>query len=214
MKKYRVVDQPFVKHVLLAACVVVLVVMFVAGMPGLASAQSSPVPPVPANLEVPAGNKMFFVGHAVGTQNYICLPAVSGVRWTLFTPQATLVGEDDGQVATHYFSPNPGEAGTVRPTWQHSKDSSTVWARGMAGASTTDPAYVAPGAIAWLTLEVLHTQTGPKNGDRLVTTTFIQRLNTSGGAAPSTGCASLSDIGSMAFVPYEADYYFYKPTGK
>ena len=32
-------------------------------------------PPVPANIQVPAGNKAFLVGHAVGTQNYICLPA-------------------------------------------------------------------------------------------------------------------------------------------
>jgi hypothetical protein len=29
---------------------------------------------VPANIAVPAGNKLFLIGHAVGTQNYICLP--------------------------------------------------------------------------------------------------------------------------------------------
>jgi hypothetical protein len=30
-------------------------------------------PPVPPNLEVPARNKVFLMGHAAGTQQYICL---------------------------------------------------------------------------------------------------------------------------------------------
>jgi hypothetical protein len=47
-------------------------------------------------------------------------------------------------------------------------------------------------------------------GDTLTKTTFIQRLNTSGGLAPSTGCSSAADVGRLAFVPYSADYFFYK----
>jgi hypothetical protein len=49
------------------------------------------------------------------------------------------------------------------------------------------------------------------HGDRdtLTPTTFIQRLNTSGGVAPST-CNSSSDVGKEAFVPYKADYFFFK----
>ena len=35
-------------------------------------------PPLPSNLQVPAGNTAFFKGHAIGTQNYICLPSTSG----------------------------------------------------------------------------------------------------------------------------------------
>jgi Protein of unknown function (DUF3455) len=38
-------------------------------------------------------------------------------------------------------------------------------------------------------------------------TTFIQPLNTSGGAAPMTACPV---IGQTLFVPYMADYFFYK----
>ena len=53
-------------------------------------------------------------------------------------------------------------------------------------------------------------QDGPTGGDTLTATTFIQRLNTSGGVAPSTGCASSTDVGKQAFVPYTADYFFYK----
>jgi len=55
---------------------------------------------------------------------------------------------------------------------------------------------------------------GPTGGDTLTKTTFIQRLNTAGGVAPSTGCRSSSDVGTLAFVPYTADYFFYKAVGR
>jgi hypothetical protein len=98
-------------------------------------------PRVPDKLEVPAGNRAFLVGHALGTQNYVCLPsATGGVAWSLFTPQATLF-DDAG------------------------------------------------------------TQAGPTGGNTLTRTTFIQRVNTVGGSAPSTGCAVSTDVGSKAFVP-------------
>jgi Protein of unknown function (DUF3455) len=35
-------------------------------------------------------------------------------------------------------------------------------------------------------------------------------LNTTGGLAPKTGCSSLTDVGNKAFVPYTADYFFYR----
>jgi Protein of unknown function (DUF3455) len=57
---------------------------------------------------------------------------------------------------------------------------------------------------------VVGTQDGPTDGDKLSETTFIHRVNTSGGIAPATGCALSADIGKRAFVPYEADYFFYK----
>src|SRR5256885_13305745 len=60
-------------------------------------------PPVPANIQVPLGNTAFLVGHAVGTQNYICLPSGTGFKFTLFTPQATLFNNADKEVITHYF---------------------------------------------------------------------------------------------------------------
>jgi len=57
---------------------------------------------------------------------------------------------------------------------------------------------------------VVGDQPGPTGGERLTRTTFIQRLNTSGGIAPSTGCAQPTDVGSKVLVPYAADYFFYK----
>jgi hypothetical protein len=152
------------------------------------------------------------VGHAEGTQNYICLPSGTGFKFILFTPQATLFNDDEKQVTTHYFSPNlspiPPEApDTIRATWQHSRDSSTVW--GQVTHASTDSNFVAPNAIPWLLLKVVGAQDGPTGGHKLTETTFIQRLNTSGGVAP-TGCESLTDVGKQAFVPYTADYFFYK----
>jgi hypothetical protein len=164
-------------------------------------------PPVPANLEVPAGHRPYLAVHATGTQNYVCLPGASstGLVWTFYGPQATGFDRRDEQVMTHFLSANPVEGGTARPTWQHSRDTSAVWARPI--ASSTDPAYVEPGAIAWLLLEIVGTEDGPNGGRRLAPTTYIQRVETSGGQAPADGCATL---GAKLFVPYETDYYFFR----
>jgi len=192
------------------------IVAFTASSPQAAQANDITPPPLPPGLApVPAGQKLFLVGHAVGTQNYVCRPSGAGVAYVLFTPEATLFGGDGGQVITHYFSPNPFEPntdpkvvanGTIRATWQH-RDTSTVWAKlhQPNGAVTVDP-----NAIAWLLLDVVGARNGPTGGDKLTETTFIQRLNTTGGLAPSTGCSSLTDVGNQAFVPYTADYFFYK----
>jgi hypothetical protein len=121
-----------------------------------------------------------------------------------------LFNDDDKQVITHFLSPNPDENGTLRATWQHSRDTSAIWA--MAIQSSSDPAFGASGAIPWLLLQVVGVQDGPTNGAKLSKTTFIQRLNTAGGVAPSDGCTESTDIGKRMFVPYEADYFFYKVT--
>ena len=75
-------------------------------------------PPVPDNIRVLPPNAPYLVGHAVGTQNYVCLPSGSGFKFTLFTPEATLFDDFGKQIITHYFSPNPEEGGKIRATWQ------------------------------------------------------------------------------------------------
>jgi hypothetical protein len=186
-------------------------------MGGAALAQTASVlkpPPVPDNLQPPEGNVLFLQGQAQGTQNYICLPSATGFSWTFFSPQATLfVGfKTNGvlfrqQIITHFLSPNPAEGGTGRATWQSSFDTSAVWARAI--GSSTDPNFVASGAIPWLLLQAVGTQRGPANGDILAHTTFVQRLNTGGGVAPSIGCSAAENVGATALVPYSADYFFY-----
>lgn len=189
------------------ACVAAVAVSLTVVLPQLACADHGTLPEVPANIEVPAGSRAFLVGRGIGTQNYICLPSGAGFAWTLFTPQATLFSDESRQLTTHFFSPNPLEGGTVRATWQHSRDTSTVWARAI--ASSSDPDFVAPGAIPWLLLQVVGTQAGPTGGGALTATSIMQRVNTVGGVAPATGCAQASDVGQQRFVPYEADYIFY-----
>jgi len=195
-----------------------LVVALSIVLPHAAYAQVIP-PPVPPNLEVPAGNTAFRIDHAAGTQAYICLPTFSRVpgdriptyAWTFFGPQATLFEDNGEQVATHFLSPNPVdpvENGTPRATWQDSRDTSRVWAGAISVYGETD--YVAPGAIPWLLLRVVGRQLGYGGSDTLTVTTFLHRVNTAGGVAPKNGCSSANDVGSRALVPYAADYVFYR----
>ena len=209
MKKHNVLEKLFKHWILDVLCATVLVAFALSAVLQPAHAQELKPTAVPANIQVPAGNKLFLVGHAVGTQNYICLPADGTFKFILFTPQATLFKEEK-QITTHYFSPNPFEGGTVRATWQHSKNSSTVWGKVADGNSSSDPAYVAPGAIPWLLVTIVGAQAGPDDSDKLAATTYIQRINTAGGVAPATGCAAPTDVGNKAFVPYTTDYLFYK----
>jgi hypothetical protein len=178
-------------------------------------AQELTVPPVPADIQAPPEAKVFLKGHAVGTQNYMCLPSGDSVAWKLVGPQATLfvnirwfTGDIQQQIMTHYSSANPDEGGTARPTWQGSMDTSAVW--GKMKASSADPNYVAPGAIPWLLVEVVGSEKGPAGGELLTAAKFIHRVNTTGGQAPATGCSLESEIGSMKMVPYTADYFFYR----
>lgn len=175
-----------------------------------ARAQQIVPPPVPAGIAVPDGHELFLGARAAGTQNYICLPAADRFAWTLVTPQATLFDELDAQVTTHFLSPNPVEGGTPRATWLHSLDTSAVWARAIASYAGED--FVAPGAIPWLLLEAEGGLPGPAGGDTLAPTTYLQRVNTTGGRAPATGCSRKKDVGSRAFVPYTADYFFFRAT--
>jgi hypothetical protein len=200
-----------------------MVRLFVAGVcllglfPPVVFAQRVPppridVPEVPAELRVPAGHEVFLQGFASGTQNYVCLPGSAGPAWKFIGPQATLYqtfkGEPRQQITTHFLSADASENHVARPTWQHSFDSSRVWGRLV--ASSTDGNYVAPGAIAWLLLAAAVTEAGNEGGVALADTTFIQRVNTSGGSAPSTASSYPSQVGSVALVPYTTDYYFYR----
>ena len=64
------------------------------------------------------------------------------------------------------------------------------------------------GIIGLVLLQSVGNQKGPSGGRLLADTTFIQRLNTNGGSAPTTSCT----VGQTQLVPYTADYYFYRKT--
>jgi len=198
---------------------------------GIASAQEKPQdkkeeitnPATPAAITPPAGNSAFLVGHAVGTQGYVCLPTSTGASWTVNAarPEATLFTNIFGeavQIITHFLSPNtnpnefaPNPVPFGNPTWQSSLDSSKVWGQPThAIAAGSDPSCPNAGSISCLLLQVVGSEQGPDGGKLLTKTTFIQRLNTLGGSAPATGCFVPSDVGRQALVPYSADYFFFR----
>jgi hypothetical protein len=170
------------------------------------------------------------MGHALGTQGYVCLPTAAGAStasWTVkgARPEATLFQTIFGQpfqIITHFLSPdtNPNDAAPNplpfgSATWQSSLDSSKVWAAVLdpkknAIPAGSDASCPNTGSIACLLLTSIGSEQGPSGGKVLSKTTFIQRLNTAGGSAPADGCSTSADVGNQVLVPYTADYLFYK----
>jgi hypothetical protein len=138
---------------------------------------------VPGAIAVPKGNELYLEAHAVGVQIYSC----NGQAWSLSGPRADLY---DGRkkIGTHFAG----------PTWQ-TKDGSKVVAARVSGIN------VDPTAIDWLLLSATSTTPG-----KLGRTTYIQRVNTTGGLVPSAADCHAGTAGTVEEVPYTADYRFFK----
>ena len=190
------------------------------GLGTISGAAAQVVPPTtPDLIAVPVGNSAYLVGHASGSQGYTCLPtATGGTAWNPNArPEATLFSDffrQQFQIITHFQSINEGpKPGVIPPlsgnaTWQGSLDSSRVWAVKAAGIDP-DPSIAScpnTGSIQCLKLQSVGNKKGPTGGNVLFKTTFIQRLNTAGGAVPTTACT----VGQTQLVPYTADYLFYR----
>ena len=65
---------------------------------------------------------------------------------------------------------------------------------------------MAPDSIPWLLVQTAGVQRGPGGGNIFAQTTYIQRVNTFGGIAPTGACT----VGQVALVPYTTDYYLYR----
>jgi hypothetical protein len=174
---------------MLAAGVVALTALLTAPQAAQARQATSDVP---SDLQVPEGNTVFLVGHAVGVQIYSCAVTASGTAWTLLAPRADLYGENGRLVATHFAG----------PTWE-ANDGSRVVGKKEAGMTVDHT------AIPWLTLSAASSTDGP-DGERLLNTTFIQRVNTTGGLPPAESQCDATTVGAQAEVPYTADYYFWR----
>jgi hypothetical protein len=146
-------------------------------------------PAVPDSLAVPAGNVLEFHLDGVGVQIYTCQLSASGsYAWVFKAPQADLFGPGGRLAGAHYAG----------PTWE-ALDGSTVVGSKLA-AYTADPS-----AIPWLLL-----QAASHDGKGLMSkVTYVQRLSTVGGLAPTTGCDA-DHVGAEADVDYTATYYFYR----
>jgi hypothetical protein len=161
----------------------------------VADAQTE-APDVPGDIQVEAGHKVFLSGHAIGVQIYRCNAASGGFAWGLVAPRANLYDDHGKLIMTHYGG----------PTWEARDGSKVVGARD--GQATVDAT-----AIPWLRLKATSTSAGP-DGDRLLRTAYIQRVNTTGGLAPAAADCSAATAGAQVEVPYTADYYFWQETGR
>jgi hypothetical protein len=186
MNRFIRLDRILVAGIVAAAAAWPLAQAAHAGPPG---------PAVPGTIEVPDGNKVFLVGHAVGVQIYACNATASGFRWGLVAPRADLYDDHGKRIATHFGG----------PTWQ-AKDGSKVVGQRVDGVN------VDATAIDWLLISAASTAAGP-DGDRLAGTTFIQRTATTGGLAPAAADCNEDSAGERAEIPYTADYHFWKATG-
>ena len=170
---------------LLAACLVALCI------PVAASAE--PGDPLDPRTYAPE-SKPFLTLNATGVQRYACQ---ANGTWLFTDPVAELYEPERSKaVGSHYLN-----FATGRPVWKF-KDGSTVEAARKASA----PAGA--GNIAALLLEAVSTTAGD-DGDRFARTTWVQRLNTSGGVAPAGACVP----GAVIAVPYTTDYVFWTAKG-
>lgn len=146
-------------------------------------------PELPAgceSIQVQAGHKLAFHVFARGVQVY----RWNGTSWVFEEPRAGLFAEANffGEVGTHYRGPN----------WESKSGSRVKAVRVQDTGCTPDPT-----AIAWLLLVSTET-TGPGIFNK---TSYIQRVNTTGGVAPTEFGSS---VGELKEVPYTAEYYFYR----
>jgi hypothetical protein len=81
MKSWNTPENQTTRRIPVIACATAAVA-FTVSLPQPAHADDPvTLPPVPSNIQVPAGNEAFLEGYAVGTQNYICLPSGAGFAW-------------------------------------------------------------------------------------------------------------------------------------
>ncbi|MET7349742.1 DUF3455 domain-containing protein [Streptomyces mirabilis] len=139
----------------------------------------------PAALKVPDGNRLTGVFSAAGVQTYTCADGA----WKLLEPAATLWARNDR-------SHRPVALHSRGPVWVSTVDGSAVNAAAIANSPKT-------GTIPELLLQSTATRgTGVFAG-----VSYVQRLDTHGGVAPTTACTGTDQIS----VRYSATYAFYKP---
>lgn len=145
---------------------------------------SPELPPACDVIQVPEGHKLAAHRYALGAQLY----RWNGSAWVFVEPVARLFNNDDyrGEVGIHYAG----------PTWESNSGSKVVAAR-------VDGCSVDPAAIDWLLLRAISND-GSGVFRRV---TYIQRINTVGGKAPT---APGSAVGLVVEVPYTTEYYFYR----
>jgi hypothetical protein len=145
---------------------------------------------VPQQLQPSASEQLFLQLHAKGDQVYTCKSTSGQFTWILKAPDAQLFDKDGKPFGKHFAG----------PSWE-ANDGSRVTGKAVANAPSPDA-----NSIPWLLINVV----SHEGACLLSRATTIQRLNTSGGKAPSSGCDA-SHADQELRVPYSADYLFYAP---
>lgn len=148
---------------------------------------------LPVAVQVPAGNVVVLESTGVGKITYQCRTKKdnAGFEWVFVGPDAKLTDRDGKQIGRYYGPPM---------TWE-SSDGSIV-----TGAQVA----VAPASASGGNIPLQLVKANPATGKgSMVGTTFIQRVATRGGIAPSKACDAAA-IDKKEIVNYQADYIFYK----
>ncbi|WP_394614817.1 DUF3455 domain-containing protein [Lentzea sp. JNUCC 0626] len=135
-------------------------------------------------VQVPPGNKLVEKFYAKGVQTYTC---ASGA-WKSLEPAATLADRLGRAVGLH----------SRGPIWVSTVDGSAVEAAPVDGARNE-----VPGAVPELLLKAKST----RGSGVFAGVSYVQRLNTKGGLAPTGSCTE----GAQTSVRYEALYTFSVP---
>ena len=146
---------------------------------------------VPDKLRPGANESLAMVVPAKGVQIYQCRARkdqVGEYEWAFVAPEADLFDAGGNRIGRHYAGPQ----------WESSDGSKVL--------GTVKERADAPvaGDIPWLLLTAK--SVGPEGS--LSKVTSVQRVNTSGGAAPKGSC-SQAEAGTAARIGYTADYYFF-----
>ena len=147
---------------------------------------------LPAEIQVPAGNRVAWETVGTGKITYECKPKANmpgQVEWTFAGPDAVLKDRSGKTVGKYYGPP---------ATWE-ANDGSRLTATQLA---------VAPAGTGNLPYQLV--KANPAMGSGALTgVTYIQRVALKGGVAPTAPCTAQS-TGQRMTVPYQADYIFWK----
>ena len=161
---------------------------------GYASAAISEPTGLAAAIRAAADEEPAFMLSASGVHVYQCRATPNdpnAYAWYFVAPDATL-SEGARTVGTH----------KAVNLWESSSDRSSV--TGVVKSSQSAGA----GNLPW----TLYRAQPIGSAGMFSGVTSIQRVNTTGGVAPSTGCAA-ANAGAESRSTFTADYYFYKRRG-
>lgn len=145
---------------------------------------------LPEAIRAPVGQKALMTQRGVGELTYECRAKkdmATQFEWAFVGPVATLMNADRKAVGKYYAG----------PTWE-AMDGSKVTGKQVA---------ISPAAAGNIPLQLVKADAAMGEGT-MKGVSYIQRLKTQGGVAPTATCDAASASKRMT-VPYEADYVFY-----